>query len=103
MKKYEVAEKIKKYKEKLVSLQMKLAVIEKKCGYSDEEHFGFYKAMIESSIEDLDFQIFALETSIENLVGFVESEKLLEEVKYSEKFMKPKIREINEYFEEAVK
>lgn len=103
MKKVEVAEKVRKYKEKLVSLQMKLAVIEKKCDYRDEEHFGFYKVMIESSIEDLDFQIFALETSLDNLMGYVESEKLLEEVQYSETFMKPKIKEINELFEEAVK
>lgn len=103
MKKVEVAEKVKRYKEKLVNLQIKLNKIEKSCSYSDKEHFGFYKAMIESSIDDLGFQIFALETSVENLIGFVESEKLLEEVKYSESFIKPKIREIDGFLEEAVK
>lgn len=103
MKKYEVVEKVKIYKEKLVSLQMKLNKIEKSCSYRDKEHFGFYKAMIESSMETLDFQIFCLETSIESLVGYVESERLFEEVEYSEGFMKPKIKEINGFLEEAVK
>ena len=103
MKNVEIAEKVKKYKEKVASLQTKLSSIEKSCAYRNEEHFDFYKAMIESSLETLNFQIFCLEASLESLEDYVELEMLLEEVKYSEKFMKPKIKEIDEFLKEAVK
>ena len=103
MKRFEAAEKVRKYKEKLVSLQMKLNKIEKTCSYRDEEHFGFYKSMIESSIEHLEYQLFCLEVSIESLEDYVEGERLLEEVKYSEGFMKPVIKEINGLIKESVK
>lgn len=97
------------YKEKLVNYQCKVSQIEKKVQYKDAENFGLYKPLIEAEFEKLDCMLFSLEANIENIKGMIdggcafceldtsEIEKMmLEEVKYSEKFIKPTVKEIEE-------
>ena len=109
MKNNEIMQKISTYKETMVNLQIKLNKIEKKVNGKDADRFGFYKPLIESGLEDLDSMLFNLELSIESICSMVDGGcafgKLEEEdidtmvaeaFEYSEKHIKPVVREINE-------
>jgi len=109
MKNNEIMQKISTYKEKMVNLQMKLSKIEKKVTGKDTDTFGFYKPLIESGLEDLDSMIFNLEVSIESICGLVDGgcafgrleeedvdTMIAEAFEYSEKHIKPVVKEINE-------
>ena len=108
MKDNEIMQKIASYKEKLVKMQMKLNKIEKKVNGTDSDKFGFYKPLIESGLEDLDFMIFSLEANIENISSMVDGgcafckldeedidSMIAEAFEYSEKHIKPVVKEIN--------
>ena len=112
MKKNEIMQKLSGYKEKLVNMQYKVTQIEKKMQYQDDDTFGLYKPLIESRLEDLDLYIFSLETNLESIAGFldgsapfsplgeVEVETMIaEQVKYSEGFIKPAVKDITKLFE----
>ena len=115
MKTNEIMNKLSGYKEKLVNYQCQLSQVEKKVQYKDAENFGMYKPLIESEFERLDTILFGLEVSLANIKSMVNGgcafcdldmsdiEKMMtEEVKYSEKFIKPTVKEIEEKMESAI-
>lgn len=115
MKTETIMQKIARYKEKMVNMQMKLNCIEKKVQYKDIDTFGIYKPLIESGLEDLDFMLLSLEANIENIssmisggcafceLGDLDIEKMMtEQLKYSEKFIKPTVKEVEEKMDLAV-
>ena len=115
MKTNKFMDKLAGYKEKLVSYQCKLSQIEKKVQYKDAENFGMYKHLIEAEFEKLDCILFSLEANIENIKAMVEGgcafcelgnldiERMMtEQVQYSEKFIKPTVKEIEEKMDLAI-
>lgn len=106
----EIVAKLKGYKEKMVSIQQKLYNIEKKCNYGDADRFGMYQPLIEAELEALEVSIMSCEACVERAYELVKCGELLDatdlaydEVAYSEGFIKPKIKKIDNMLAEAIK
>ena len=111
-----IMRKLNGYKEKLVNYQCKLSQIEKKVQYKDAENFGIYKPLIEAEFEKLDIILFSLEANIDNIRSMVDGgcafcelsdldieAMLTEQVKYSEKFIKPTVKEIEDKMDKSIR
>lgn len=116
MKTNEIMRKLNGYKEKLVNYQCRLSQVEKKVQYKDAENFGMYKPLIEAEFERLDFILLSLEANIENIramvdggcafceLGDMDIEKMMtEQVQYSEKFIKPTVKDIEDKLDSAIR